>query len=160
MQKIILMGNLGQDPEMKYTPSGTAVTNFSIATQERIPKERDGETVECPDGWGEYGKYWTQTTWWRCAAWRGLAEVIANNFHKGDGIYVEGKAAGETAGGNQNPRTWTGNDGNVNASYEITVTTFHFLPGKREGGSRREAAEEPAGYRVDAGSDGMNDIPF
>jgi len=154
--KITLLGNVGQDPELRYTAGGTPVTNLSIATKEQIAKERDGQAVPCPDGWGEYGKYWTQTTWWKGAAWRGLAELIGEHVHKGDMVYVEGKIGGETTAGNQNPVVWQAKDGTSKASYELTITTFKFA-GKGGGGGDHRTPEEPPGYRPDIGGD---DIPF
>lgn len=156
-QKVTLIGNLGRDPEMRYTPSGTAVTNFSVATQKTVSKER---TPECPNGWKESynGKNWELTTWWRVAAWRQLAEMCNQFLTKGSQVYVEGEVNGTAVNGSQNPRVWTGNDGVPKASFEVTARTVRFLGGrgeKAEGGGSFEGPEEPPPGFVEE-----NDIPF
>jgi len=77
MNKVILSGNVGQDPEIRYTQSGTAVSNFSMATSERY-KDKEGNRQE-------------QTEWHRCVAWGKLAEICGDILHKGDKILVTGK---------------------------------------------------------------------
>lgn len=155
-QKVVLIGNLGQDPEMRYTPSGVAVTNFSVATKTSVSKER---TPECPDGWRESynGKAWELTTWWRVTAWRGLAETCNQFLSKGRQVYVEGEVRGTAVNGSQYPRVWTGNDGTPRASYEITARTVKFVGGRgeqAEGAAYEESEEPPPGFVEE------NDIPF
>lgn len=77
VNKVILLGNLGKDPELKYTASGTAITNFSIATSERF-KDKSGE-------WQD------RTEWHNVAAWARLAEIAGEYLKKGSKIYVEGR---------------------------------------------------------------------
>ena len=143
--KVVLIGNLGQDPEMRYTPSGTAVTTFSVATTTTISKER---TPECPDGWRESynGRNWELTTWWRVTAWRQLAETCNQFLAKGSQVYVEGVVNGTAANGSQYPRVWTGNDGVARASFELTARMVRFI-GRRGGGGDEaggpEGPEEP-----------------
>ena len=144
--KVTLLGNLGQDPEMRYTPSGTAVTNFSVATKTSVSKER---TPECPDGWRDSynGRNWELTTWWRVTAWRQLAETCNQFLAKGSQVYVEGVVNGPATNGSQNPRVWTGNDGVARASFELTARMVKFV-GRRgggggEGGGGAEGTEEP-----------------
>lgn len=156
--EIEIIGNLGSDPEMRYTPSGAAVTNFNVATAERIKKERNGEEVKCPEGWKESynSKYWELTTWFRVTCWRGLAEIANDFLQKGSQVFVKGTLKGAAVDGTQNPRVWTGNDGEARASFEVTARTLKFI-GSRESGSgqRQQEEEEPPGYYADE-----NDIPF
>lgn len=77
VNKVILVGNVGQDPEVKYTPSGTPVAKFSLATNERF-KDRSGE-------WQD------RTEWHNVVAWQRLAEIIGEHVKKGSKLYVEGK---------------------------------------------------------------------
>ena len=115
-QKVIIVGNLGRDPEMRYTPQGTPVTNFSVATSERWT-DQGGQQQE-------------RTTWFRVTAWRRLAETCANFLTKGRQVLVEGRMNPDPATGG--PRLWTGNDGESRASYEVTAITVKFL-GSRAG---------------------------
>lgn len=144
-QKLILIGNLGGDPEQRFTPAGTAVTNFSLATKTSVSKER---TPECPKGWIESynGKNWQVTTWFRITAWRGLAEMCYQYLKKGRACYIEGEVTGTATNGTQNPRIWTGNDGVPKASFEITARMVKFLGGSRaESGSESHEGEPPPG---------------
>ncbi len=77
LNKVMLIGRLGQDPELKYTQSGTAVVSFSVATGSKW-KDQDGNLQE-------------RTEWHNCKAWRGLAETISNYLKKGSKVYVEGR---------------------------------------------------------------------
>jgi single-strand DNA-binding protein len=140
-QKVIIIGNLGGDPSMRYTPSGTAVTTFNVATSTKVSKER---TPECPEGWKDSynGKAWELTTWFRVTAWRNLAETCNQYLEKGRTVYVEGEVNGEAANGSQNPRVWTGKDGVARASFELTARVVKFLGG-RDGGSAGAGAYEP-----------------
>ena len=154
--KVVLIGNLGGDPEMRYTPSGTAVTNFNVATTTSVSKER---SAECPDGWKESynGRNWELTTWWRVTAWRQLAEMCNQYLSKGRTVYVEGEVNGTAANGSQYPRVWTGNDGVARASFEITARTVKFLGGRgerAEGAAYDEPEEPPPGFVEE------NEIPF
>jgi single-strand DNA-binding protein len=154
--KVVIIGNLGRDPEMRYTPSGTAVTNFSVATSTRVSKETN---PECPEGWQESynGKSWQLTTWWRVTAWRQLGELCNQYLTKGRRVYVEGEIRGEAANGVQNPRIWTGTDGVPRAGYDVTARLVKFLGGRGEetpGGVSMEEEEPPPGFIEE------NEIPF
>jgi single-strand DNA-binding protein len=142
--KVVLLGNLGQDPEMRYTPSGTPVTHFSVATRTSVSKER---TPDCPDGWKESynGRNWELTTWWRVTAWRQLGETCNQFLSKGSQVYVEGEINGTAVNGSQYPRIWTGSDGSPRASFEITARVVRFVGarGERVEGISSEGAEEP-----------------
>ncbi|NIV33066.1 MAG: single-stranded DNA-binding protein [Anaerolineae bacterium] len=152
--KVVLIGRLGGDPEMRYTPSGTAVTNFSVATSTRISKEN---TPECPDGWKEAynGKAWELTTWFRVTAWRGLAETTNAYLAKGRQVYIEGELNGTTADGSRYPRVWTGQDGVPRASFEITARTVKFLGSSNGNSSDAPQQDEPPPGHVEE-----NAIPF
>jgi single-strand DNA-binding protein len=136
-QKIIIVGNLGRDPEMRYTPSGQAVTDFSIATSNRYTTS-DGNQVD-------------ETTWFRVTTWGKLAEVSNQYLKKGRRVLVEGrlKPDKETGG----PKVYTRQDGTSGASYEITAETVKFLSPR---------SEDEGGYTADAspGISEPEDIPF
>ncbi|MGD2040330.1 MAG: single-stranded DNA-binding protein [Anaerolineae bacterium] len=144
--RITLIGRVGQEPQMRYTPEGTPVTSFSVATTKLISKNTR-ET--CPAGWKESynGKNWELTIWWRVTCWRGLAETVNAYLSKGRQVFVEGEIGGDAENGTQNPRVWTGNDGVARASYEITADTVKFLGGRddvdvRSGGPTSESPDE------------------
>jgi single-strand DNA-binding protein len=144
--RITLIGRVGQEPQMRYTPEGTPVTSFSVATTKMISKNTR-ET--CPAGWKESynGKNWELTIWWRVTCWRGLAETVNAYLSKGRQVFVEGEIGGDAENGTQNPRVWTGNDGVARASYEMTADTVKFLGGRddvdvRSGGPTSEGPEE------------------
>ena len=115
-QKVTIVGNLGRDPEMRYTPDGTPVTNFSVATNRRWNR---------PDGTqGE------ETVWFRVTAWRRLAEVCNQYLQKGRMVLIEGRLQADPATGG--PRIWTGNDGAPRASFELTADAVKFIGGRGE----------------------------
>jgi single-strand DNA-binding protein len=123
-QKIIIVGNLGRDPEMRYTPDGTPVTNFSVATNRRWT-QADGSPGE-------------ETTWFRVTAWDRQAEIAAKYLHRGRQVMVEGRLRPDKATGS--PRIWTGRDGEVRTSYEITAGRIIFLQGGK-GSELQETSE-------------------
>ncbi len=106
LNKVLLIGHVGRDPIIKYTPSGTAVANFSVATNEVY-------------GTGENRK--TKTEWHTIIAWGKLAEIVENLVKKGQLIYVEGKISS---------REWTDSSGNKRTSYEIIMRDFSLLQKK------------------------------
>jgi len=120
---IIIAGNVGREPEMRYTPEGKAVTSFSVAVS---------------DGFGEK----KHTIWFRVSAWEKTAEVVSQYLHKGSRVLVEGRLQSDSNGG---PRIWTRQDGTSGASFEITANTVRFLSSKSEGGAGApdEVAETP-----------------
>ena len=111
--KITIVGNLGRDPELRYTDDGTPVCDFSVATNRRWHR---------PDG--SQGE---ETVWFRITAWRRMAEVCNQYLQKGKQVLVEGQLKPD---GNGGPRVWTGNDGEARASYEVTALTVKFLGGR------------------------------
>lgn len=104
-QKIIIVGNLGGDPEVRALPDGTPVTSFSVATNKRWTT-KDGQQGE-------------KTVWFRVTAWRRLAETCAKYLSKGRQVLVEGEL--------EEPRAWQGNDGEWRASLELTAYTVKFV---------------------------------
>ena len=126
MDKLTIIGNLGQDPEMRYTPSGKAVTNFSMASN-RSWTGADGEKHE-------------QTVWYRISAWNRLAEICNEFLAKGRQVYIEGELRPDETG---NPRIWEGNDGTPRASFEVTARTVQFLGGRNGGGNVPDAPDGP-----------------
>lgn len=115
-QKIMIVGNLGNDPEMRYTPSGQAVTSFSVATNRRYT-DANGQKVD-------------ETVWFRVSAWGRLAETCHEYLKKGRKVLVEGRLTADENGG---PRIWTDNNGNPRASFEISAITVQFLGGEQQG---------------------------
>jgi single-strand DNA-binding protein len=115
-QKIILVGNLGADPEMRYTPTGQAVTHLSVATNHQ---RTDSE-----------GRVQKETVWFRVSVWGKQAESCNQYLTKGRPVLVEGRMVPDPKTGG--PRIWTGNDGVPRASFEVTALTVRFLPGREE----------------------------
>jgi len=107
-QKIIIVGNLGSDPEMRFTPDGTPVTSFSVAAN-RHWTAKDGSQSE-------------KTTWFRVTAWRKLAETCNQYLSKGRTVLVEGEVEASA---------WTGQDGTARATLEVTARNVRFLCGPR-----------------------------
>ena len=154
-QCIELIGNLGGDPEMRYTPAGIAVTNFSIATTTKVSKEK---TPNCPEGWVESynGKAWEFTTWWRITAWRGLAETCNQFLEKGKQVFVKGEMHGTIADGKQYPRIWQTSDGEPRANFEVTARMVKFVGARGSGGGGgTPTPDEPPPNVYEE-----NDIPF
>jgi single-strand DNA-binding protein len=133
---VIIVGNLGRDPEMRYTPSGQAVTNFSVATNRQYTAS-SGESVK-------------ETTWFRISAWGKQAEICNQYLRKGSKVLVEGRLVPDPATGG--PRTWQRQDGTTAASFELSASTVRFLS------TREETEMMAASYGDEADSD--DDIPF
>jgi single-strand DNA-binding protein len=140
--KIIIVGNLGRDPEMRYTPQGTPVTSFTVAANRRWTNA-DGTPGE-------------ETTWFRVSAWGKLGEVCNQYLSKGRQVLIEGqlKPDPETGG----PRVWTGNDGIARASFELNARTVRFMGGRGEGVAVEPGVtteEPPPGFE-----EGEEELPF
>lgn len=143
--KIIIVGNLGRDPELRYTPQGVAVCNFSVATNEK-KRDKSGELQDV-------------TTWFRVTLWRNQAENASKYLQKGSPVYVEGRLGLEE---------WTDRDGNNRYTLEVQGSEMHFIGGRGEGqpmGTSDEA--EFAGPATGSGGAGAapkaatdDDIPF
>ncbi|HEX6304070.1 MAG TPA: single-stranded DNA-binding protein [Anaerolineales bacterium] len=113
---LIIVGNLGGDPEMRYTPSGQAVTNFSVATNRQYTNS-NGEAIK-------------ETTWFRVATWGKTAETCNQYLRKGSRVLVEGRLTVDAATGG--PRIWTRQDGTAAANYEVTAQVVRFLSSRSE----------------------------
>jgi single-strand DNA-binding protein len=147
VNKVIIVGNVGRDPETRYMPSGDAVTNISVATSDRYKDKQTGEMKET-------------TEWHRVAFFGKLAEIAGQYLKKGSQVYVEGRLR---------TRKWTDASGQEKYSTEIVAETMQMLGGKPVGGgdagesySRSKSAEQPAPAASNAASLGAmdDDIPF
>ena len=132
-QKVIIVGNLGRDPEMRYTPDGTPVTSFSVATSRRWT-DASGQAQE-------------RTVWFRVTAWRRLAETCHQFLAKGRQVLVEGEIS--------TPRPYQGRDGEWRASLDVRAWTVKFLGGRGEGADTTISSEEPPPPEL-----GEDEIPF
>ena len=137
---IILVGNLGRDPEMRYTPSGQAVTTFNVATD---------YSTKSPDGNWE-----KKTIWIRVTVWGKQAETASQYLKKGREVLIEGRLNPDPGTGG--PRVWTRQDGTPGASYEITANTVRFIGGRGDS----EGGYQGSGYEAGQGSEAEGDIPF
>ena len=115
-QKLTIVGNLGRDPEMRYLPSGQAVTDMSVATN-RVYTDGNGQRVQ-------------ETSWFRVSVWGARAETVNQYLKKGSKVLVEGYLRCDPSTGG--PRVWTGNDGVAKASYEMSAQNVTFLSSKSE----------------------------
>jgi len=113
INKVILVGNLGADPETRYMPSGSAVTNLSIATSEQWKDKKTGEQQD-------------RTEWHKVAMFNRLAEIAAEYLRKGSQVYIEGKLR---------TRKWQDRDGNDRWTTEIIADEMQMLGGRGGGGS-------------------------
>jgi single-strand DNA-binding protein len=141
--KIILVGNLGRDPELRYTPDGTPVCSFSLATNE---KRRDRATGENND----------VTTWFRVTLWRRQAEVASQYLTRGKPVYIEGRLRVEE---------YTDRDGKTRHSLEVTATDMQFIGAARSGDDAggpqaRAAAAQPQHAGAEPTDLTDDDVPF
>ena len=116
---IIIVGNLGKDPEMKFTPTGQSVTNFSVASN-RSYNDASGQPIK-------------ETIWFRVTAWGKQAEICNQHLVSGSKVLVEGRLTPDPDTGS--PRVWNRQDGSSGASYEVTAATVRFLSSKGENGA-------------------------
>ena len=137
---IIIVGNLGRDPEMRYTPSGQAVTNFSLATNRKYTDSK-GQQVE-------------ETIWFRVATWGKLAETCNQYLKSGSKVLVEGRLVPDLNTGG--PRIWNRQDGTPAASFEVTAQTVRFLSTRGEE-TTPYAGSDPTSSPPQEDAD---DIPF
>jgi single-strand DNA-binding protein len=134
INKVILIGNLGSDPEIRYTQSGTAVATFNVATTERW-KGKDGQQQE-------------QTEWHRVVAWRRLAEICGEYLSKGSKVYIEGKLQ---------TRKWEDRDGNTRYTTEVVARDMQMLSPRGASSDTGQFQEEPPFPEPAAMED---DVPF
>ena len=155
INKVIIVGNLGQDPETRYMPSGSAVTNFTVATNESWKDKQTGEQKD-------------RTEWHRVAMFNRLAEIAAEYLRKGSQVYIEGKLR---------TRKWQGQDGNDRYTTEIIADEMQMLGGRGGsgggdfGGARSQGGGQAGGQGGGQGGGGSappqpgpeefdDDIPF
>lgn len=150
VNKVILVGNLGRDPEIRYTPEGAAVCSVSIATTRQWKDKTSGEKRE-------------DTEWHRIVFYDGLAKIVGEYLKKGRSIYVEGRLK---------TRKWTDKDGIERYTTEVIAEQMQMLGGSRDGGggetefdaeaSTRAPARAPAAKTVSSSNfaEMDDDIPF
>uniref|UniRef100_UPI00405668A2 single-stranded DNA-binding protein n=1 Tax=Candidatus Electronema sp. TaxID=2698783 RepID=UPI00405668A2 len=144
INKVILIGNLGANPDLKYVQDGTPVATFNVATSERW-KGQDGQMKE-------------QTEWHKVVVWRRLAETCNEYLHKGSKVYIEGKLQ---------TRKWQDKDGHDRWTTEVVARDVQFLtPKGGEGGGSYSgdpgpaAGGPPSGYESYSGGTTGSDVPF
>jgi single-strand DNA-binding protein len=148
VNKVILVGNLGKDPEVRHLESGAAVANFSIATTESYKDRNTGERKDV-------------TEWHNIVLWRGLAEVAEKYLKKGSQVYVEGKLR---------TRSWE-KDGVTRYTTEVVGDTMTMLGGKPAGGGDQQQASSPSSPAINmqesstgqadvSADDASDDLPF
>ncbi|WKZ41359.1 MAG: single-stranded DNA-binding protein [Anaerolineales bacterium] len=131
---LIIVGNVGRDPEMRYTPTGQAVTSFSVATSRQYTAG-NGEQVK-------------ETIWFRVSTWGKTAEACNQYLKKGSKVLIEGRLTPDKATGG--PRIWTKQDGSAGSSFEVTAQTVRFLSSRNEGDS---------GHSMGSGGMEMAELP-
>ncbi len=141
-QRLVLVGNLGRDPEMRYTPNGAPVTTFPVATSRRY-STADGQTKE-------------ETVWFRISVWGKQAETVNQYLAKGRKVLVEGNLVGDENGG---PRIWTDKEGKPRASFEVRAYTVRFLDSKRESAPSAAGGATPDAM-VEEQPMGGEELPF
>lgn len=140
VNKVILIGNLGRDPELRYTQGGQAVANFTLATNERFANKA-GEQQE-------------RTEWHRIVAWGKTGELCAQYLSKGRTVYIEGKLQ---------TREWEDKEGHKRSTTEIVAQNVTFLGGPRSGaggGAGGGAGSSSSSEREPSGPPPGDDIPF
>ncbi len=130
LNKVMVIGNLGADPEMRYTADGAAVTNFNVAASRRFTGS-DGERKE-------------ETEWFRVVAFRKLGELCNQYLQKGRRVYVEGRLQ---------TRSWEGQDGQKRYTTEVIAADVQFLDSKPGGAPRPEDQDAPMDLEPE-------DVPF
>ena len=144
LNKVILIGNLGRDPEVRYMPNGEAVCNFSIATSETWNDRQTGQRQD-------------RTEWHNITLYRRLAEVAGQYLKKGSQVYIEGRIQS---------RKYTGKDGIERTAYEIIGSEMKMLGGGNDSGQQNAQHTPPAPPSRQAPAapaqpvDDINEIPF
>lgn len=131
INKVILIGNVGQDPEVKYMPSGGAVTNISVATSETWKDKNSGQPQE-------------RTEWHRVVLFNRLGEIAGEYLRKGSKVYIEGSLR---------TRKWQGQDGSDRYTTEIVASEMQMLDGRGEGAGSNMAAAGMGGAAMGGGYD-------
>lgn len=138
VNKVILIGNLGKDPEIRYTTGGSAVANFTIATSDSYT-DKDGQKQE-------------KTEWHRIVAWGRLAEICGEYLSKGRMVYIEGSLR---------TRSWEDKDGNTRWTTEVVARSMEMLGGGRSEQGSRDTQDQGNDFEIDENSFNTDDdIPF
>jgi single-strand DNA-binding protein len=137
VNKVIIVGNVGNDPELKNTPSGAAVATMSVATSESWNDKASGEKKE-------------KTEWHKIVFWNRLAEVVGQYVRKGSRVYVEGKLQ---------TRKWQDKDGNDRYMTEIVAHELQML-GDRSGGSEKQSAPPSVPQSAEREPITDDEVPF
>lgn len=137
VNKVILVGNLGADPETRYMPSGDAITNIRLATTDRYKDKQAGEFKEA-------------TEWHRIAFFGKLAEIAGEHLRKGSSVYIEGRIR---------TRKWQDQSGQDKYSTEIVADKMQMLGGRQDGGSTSGAASRNGGNDRPQGNRGQRPPP-
>lgn len=143
VNKVILIGNLGQNPECRFMPSGGAVTNFKLATSEQWKDKQTGQQQE-------------RVEWHRCVAFNKLGEICGEYLKKGSKVYVEGSLR---------TRKWQGQDGQDRFTTEVVLSEMQMLDGRAGGqvGDQQQSPSKAGGYAeygAPADDFDQDDIPF
>jgi len=137
LNKVMLIGNVGKDPEMRYTANGSAVTSFSLACN---------RTFQTPDG-----ERREETDWFEIVTWNKLAELCSQFLQKGRQAYVEGRL---------HTRSWEGQDGQKRYRTEVVAQTVLFLGGAPGGNAARMESYDDSPAAAGAGHVDPDDLPF
>jgi single-strand DNA-binding protein len=138
VNKVILIGRLGKDPEVRYTPDGTMVTNFNLATDEQR-KDKNGEKIQ-------------RTEWHRIVTWGKLAEICGNYLVKGKLVFVEGRIQ---------TRSWEDKEGVKRYTTEIIASNMQMLDSKGQNKAGDASFEaDAANANINDGSAPLDDVPF
>lgn len=144
-QKLVIVGNLGGDPDLRFTPQGDPVCTFSVACNQKWTG-KDGQAAE-------------ETTWYRVTVWGAQGEACNKYLLKGRQVLVEGQLTPDKDTGG--PRVWTDNSGNARASYEMRAAKVQFLGGgdntEASGGNRQSSS---SGSTPAPGNVAEDEIPF
>lgn len=130
VNKVIILGNLGQDPEVRYTQNSTAIANFSVATSESWKDKQTGEQKEI-------------TEWHRVVCYRRLAEIAGEYLKKGSKVYIEGRLQ---------TRKWQGQDGQDKYTTEIVCNEMQMLDSRGSGGGDYGNQSQNQGQNMNQGS--------
>jgi single-strand DNA-binding protein len=145
-QKIVIVGRLGRDPDMRYMPDGTAVTSMNVATDRRWTDKATGQPTQ-------------ETTWFRVSVWGRQAETANQYLSKGKMVLIEGHLRPDPQTGS--PKMYTRQDGTMGTSFEVTAELVRFLSGREDGGgagSYDDRASSGGGGKPAAQEE--DDIPF
>jgi single-strand DNA-binding protein len=136
VNKVILIGRLGKDPEVRYTPDGTMVTNFNLATDEQR-KDKNGEKIQ-------------KTEWHKIVTWGKLAEICGNYLVKGKLVFVEGRIQ---------TRSWEDKEGVKRYTTEIIASNMQMLDSKGQN-KTEDASLEADATNINDGNTPLDDVPF